>query len=62
MGPSVAQIQAQKFVYLDGGRSSQVMGRLDQLLSGSNFLCGPQVTLADLLAYGDRAEFVVGGF
>eukprot|EP00667_Euglena_gracilis_P018553 EG_transcript_19713 len=34
----------------------QVMGRLDQLLSGSNFLCGPQVTLADLLAYGDVGQ------
>eukprot|EP00668_Euglena_longa_P042080 GGOE01055483.1.p1 GENE.GGOE01055483.1~~GGOE01055483.1.p1 ORF type:complete len:231 (-),score=63.94 GGOE01055483.1:385-1011(-) len=39
----------------------QVMSRLEHLLSGGAFLCGPEVTLADLMAYGEvgqlRPEF-----
>eukprot|EP00667_Euglena_gracilis_P023530 EG_transcript_26591 len=34
----------------------QIMGRLEHLLSNSAFLCGPQVTLADLLAYPEVGQ------
>eukprot|EP00667_Euglena_gracilis_P014972 EG_transcript_15546 len=34
----------------------KIMGKLEHLLSGSAFLCGPHVTLADLLAYGDVGQ------
>eukprot|EP00668_Euglena_longa_P024035 GGOE01030032.1.p2 GENE.GGOE01030032.1~~GGOE01030032.1.p2 ORF type:complete len:234 (+),score=68.30 GGOE01030032.1:69-704(+) len=34
----------------------QVMGRLEHLLSDSTFLCGPRLTLADIMAYGEVGQ------